>query len=301
MQVMPLAEVAALPVHYLADLFPMLKAGAGSHDVDGDPTLTDLAESILANGVRQPLVLWQGQLLDGRNRLAAAKLAGVADVPVTEFEGTDDEADQFVLDANLDRRNLTPAQRAEIAVSFWESEPRRNRWDASPPSAEGVDTAVGIAERLAARFRVGKSTIERLLKVHRTLTQTDSDGNLTPQAERAAAALRQVKAGTMGAREAAEAVSLKLADGLAARPGNVDLPNPKLSPFDRVENAAGRALDAVATFLEQVQAFDFTTDPFATGPIQVMADRVYSKLALVYERLDFETLPDDEYDLPADA
>jgi ParB-like chromosome segregation protein Spo0J len=62
------AEAAAIEVHPLAALFPMMS----------DDELADLAEDIKANGRIHPIVLdADGVLIDGRNRLRACELAAI--------------------------------------------------------------------------------------------------------------------------------------------------------------------------------------------------------------------------------
>jgi hypothetical protein len=43
-----------------------------------DAELRELADDIKLRGLLHPVVLYQGQVLDGRNRLAACEIAGVA-------------------------------------------------------------------------------------------------------------------------------------------------------------------------------------------------------------------------------
>jgi ParB-like chromosome segregation protein Spo0J len=63
-------------VHPLADLFPMMEPD----------DLAALADDIKANGLQQPIVVDDaGVLIDGRNRLAACKRAGVE--PIYGSEG----------------------------------------------------------------------------------------------------------------------------------------------------------------------------------------------------------------------
>ena len=66
---MPIADIRfrALPFHPLADLFPLL---------EGDD-FAELVADVQAHGVREPVWLYQGQILDGRNRVRAAEAAGV--------------------------------------------------------------------------------------------------------------------------------------------------------------------------------------------------------------------------------
>jgi len=97
-------------VHPLADVFPMLDQAS----VDA------LGADIKANGLRDPLALdWLGRLVDGRNRLAACRLAGVYPTYVTLPELKDDVAvASFIASKNLQRRDLTQGQKAHLAVAL---------------------------------------------------------------------------------------------------------------------------------------------------------------------------------------
>ena len=78
--------------------------------------LARLTEDIRQSGfdAQQPVVLYQGDILDGWNRHLACKQLGVK-YPTREFRGTDTEAIQFVLRSNK-RRNLYSSQWACIAA-----------------------------------------------------------------------------------------------------------------------------------------------------------------------------------------
>lgn len=93
-----------LEVHPVADLFPML----------APDELRALTADIAGRGLLQPIVLdAEGRILDGRNRLAACELAGVA--PTFEkYEG--DDPDGYAVLVNIARRHLTKGQRAMIAA-----------------------------------------------------------------------------------------------------------------------------------------------------------------------------------------
>lgn len=73
-----------------------------------------LVDDIRANGLRQPIVLHGGMILDGGNRYRACLEAGIEPV-FTEF--VLGNAVSFVLSANLHRRHLSAGQQAAIVAS----------------------------------------------------------------------------------------------------------------------------------------------------------------------------------------
>lgn len=96
--------------HPLAELFPMIDV------VD----LQQLADDIKTRGQEEPIVIYEGKVLDGRNRLKACELAEVEPLTI-DYEGSDPLG--FVLSHNLHRRHLTNTQRAMVAahVVDWEN------------------------------------------------------------------------------------------------------------------------------------------------------------------------------------
>src|ERR1700751_2486543 len=95
-----------LEVHPYAARFPLMN----------DEELQDLAEDIKANGLKNPLVRDNdGTLIDGRNRLAACKIAEVEPSSVELNSGQDPVA--FIVSANINRRHLTAGQKA-MAKAF---------------------------------------------------------------------------------------------------------------------------------------------------------------------------------------
>lgn len=106
----PLGDLA---VHPLAAIFPML----------GDDELNELAADIKENGLLHPIVRTSDgkQIVDGRNRYAACRRAGVE----PRFEDrirNDHEARALILSANITRRHLDKGQQA-IAVAILYPDP----------------------------------------------------------------------------------------------------------------------------------------------------------------------------------
>jgi ParB family transcriptional regulator, chromosome partitioning protein len=81
--------------------------------------LAELAQSIRANGIIQPLVVRKVgdryQLVAGERRWRAGKLAGLADVPVVVQEIPDERLLEITLIENIQREDLNPI---ETAVAF---------------------------------------------------------------------------------------------------------------------------------------------------------------------------------------
>ena len=73
-----------------------------------------LVDDIRQNGLREPIVVHEGMILDGGNRYRACMQAGVEPI-FREFDG--DSIASFVLSANLHRRHMTPGQQAAIVAS----------------------------------------------------------------------------------------------------------------------------------------------------------------------------------------
>lgn len=90
-------------IHPLAEIFPLM----GGREFDA------LVEDIKEHGLREPITLFEGKVLDGRNRIRACAAAGIEPACVP-FDGDDPLG--FVFSRNLHRRHLNEAQRAMIAA-----------------------------------------------------------------------------------------------------------------------------------------------------------------------------------------
>ncbi len=111
----------------------------------------ELVQSMLTRGYdpEHPIVIYEGDILDGWHRYLAAKKANVTP-QVKEFTGTREEAQAFVWSENMARRQMDKRQKmaALVLVNAWRG-----------PNEQLSDTEIAVRSglsgsgRLAAQFR----------------------------------------------------------------------------------------------------------------------------------------------------
>ena len=101
--------------HPLANMFPMIEGNA----------FEELKRDIAAQGILEPIRLYQGMILDGRNRYSAAKAGGHAFTldDFVEWEGSLAEAEAWVISTNLHRRQLTTKQKQDLITNMVRKNP----------------------------------------------------------------------------------------------------------------------------------------------------------------------------------
>jgi N6-adenosine-specific RNA methylase IME4 len=165
-----------LEFHQLANIFPL---------IEGE-TFDSLVADIAMHGVREPIWVYEGKILDGRNRWRASQLAGV-ECPKRDYVGSD--ALSFVLSLNLKRRHMSAGELAFVALEIekYEAKQAKLRQGARTDIKEFLPecfgqqardkaaSAVGVSPRyvqdakkieknaphLAAEVRAGKKTIQQ--------------------------------------------------------------------------------------------------------------------------------------------
>ena len=175
--------VSADIAHPAADLFPMMD----------DDALTALENDIKLNGQTHPVIMWRGQIVDGRNRNLACIRAGIKPrTKAVEF-ADDAEAIRFIISTNIHRRHLTESQRAMISNELAKLEPgdRDAQICASPTltqqqaadlmqvSRRSVQAAAKVqrdAPDLAAKVKSGEIKVSKAASMARERTKpTDPD------------------------------------------------------------------------------------------------------------------------------
>lgn len=159
-----------LELHPLCTLFPRLTG----------VEFSALVDDIESNGLRQPITLLDGMVLDGGNRYRACIEAGVEPV-FTEFVGGSPVA--FVLSANLHRRHLSPGQQAAIVASAQD-------WSMAQPASRpekagnvaGLSTVADRAAQSGASERTQRMA-DKVAKADPTLARQVAHGEVSlPQA-----------------------------------------------------------------------------------------------------------------------
>jgi len=149
-----------LAFHPYANVFPLLEGEAFEH----------LVESIRSQGLLHAIVLHDGQVLDGRNRLRACRAAGVKPRFET-YAGSDALA--FATSVNVARRHLDESQRAMCGARMKAmlSEGAKLRKGGRPkaghekPSADLRGVSGKASEEAATMVNVSARSIELAVKV----------------------------------------------------------------------------------------------------------------------------------------
>ncbi|MGH9811514.1 MAG: MT-A70 family methyltransferase [Candidatus Acidiferrales bacterium] len=154
-------RICGYPVHPAAQLFPVMP----------EEELRELAADISQRGQIYPVVLHEGKVLDGRNRLIACELAGRMPF-TTEWDGKGGASvTAYVLACNVKRRHLNRSQLAMVAAEalpLFEAEAKErqlanlNRGKKKPASAAPGRGRRGKAAAAAA-YSVGAAgrSVER--------------------------------------------------------------------------------------------------------------------------------------------
>lgn len=131
--------------HPLSEIFPLIE----------DHNLEKMVEDIERNGLQNPIVLYEGKILDGRNRYKACQIAGL-DPIFSEHQG---DPLSFVLSANLHRRHLTESQRAMIAGKI------SNLVNGQKTSSANLQSTAISQSEAAAKMKVSTRSVASAKKI----------------------------------------------------------------------------------------------------------------------------------------
>lgn len=96
-----------LPAHAATSIFPAM----------GEAEYQELKADIAKNGLRQPILVYRNQVIDGRERLRACNELGIPPQYKT-VDVTEKTVAEYIVSMNLKRRHLNDSQRAMVANSL---------------------------------------------------------------------------------------------------------------------------------------------------------------------------------------
>ena len=185
-----------LKPHPLAELMPAMSADE----------FTALTADIKRHGVREPVVVFENMILDGRHRLKACDELCI-DPPSRVFEGTAEEAKAFVLSANVHRRHLTLGQRKALVVDELQRDPEQ--------SNRQIAATARVDDKTVAAAR---AKLEHGAEIPHHETRTGKDGVKQPATKPTKPKAAPTKPRRPPTTKAAPVVSLtELIDGYRTR------------------------------------------------------------------------------------
>ncbi len=148
------------PKHYdfhpICRLFPRMT----------DEELQELADDISIKGLLHDIVLYEGKILDGRNRYLACPMADV-EPRFTEWDGEGSPL-EWVISENMVRRHLTSSQKAVLAMELLpmlEKEAKERQRDAGRLAKKCANRETnGKASQVAARIAKTNTTYVEVVK-----------------------------------------------------------------------------------------------------------------------------------------
>lgn len=240
--------------HEYAEIYRMLS----------EEEIAALAQDISEQGQLIPIVLYQGQILDGRNRFLACQKAGVT----PEFrEYTGDDPIGQIAALNDHRRHDSPAERALVGArmaNLRKGGDRGNQYTGGKPpqgeiatepavsierAAELTGTSITQIARAREVIRKGKPEIESLARENKVSLRVAATIASLPSDEQDAL----VDKGAQAMKEKAR--SIRRAE--ESKPDKIKRGNPKKEPPPSIIQANGMAIVATAiSIMDRISVTD---------------------------------------------
>lgn len=241
-----------MEAHEYANIFPMLSP----------EKLSELADDIKENGLLDPIIRYQGKILDGRNRLLACEQSGIRP-RFDEFGGDDDAALSFVMSKNLKRRHLTTGEAAMIGARYATLKHGTNQYkvdrSADRPSTSNAEAAamVEVSEKSIRRakkvIKDGVPALEEMVKANKIKVRTAATIAALPKAEQDELCARGVDALKKKASEIQAEDKKKKADSKASQSDATPRPSsrrreppPSTTQIDYGEQIAMQAISMIS-------------------------------------------------------
>lgn len=134
-----------------------------------DDKMQDLVESVRENGVITPVLIRpaennQYEMISGHRRMHASKLAGLSNIPAIVREMTDDEAVIAMVDANIQREELLPSEKA-FAYKMKLSAMKRQAGRPGKNNSSQNGTNLRSDQVLAEEVGISRNQIQRYIRL----------------------------------------------------------------------------------------------------------------------------------------
>lgn len=169
--------------HPYSEVFPLIE-GAPFDELVGD---------IKANGLREKIWLYDGKILDGRNRFLACRQAKVAPA-YRKYAGKDPLA--FVISLNIRRRHLNESQRAMAAARIATIHKGGNQHSEGVPigtSSEMVNASERSTKRARKVIEEGSKALQQAVDAGDVSVSRASSVVDLPKSEQLAAATKKLE------------------------------------------------------------------------------------------------------------
>ena len=137
-----------------------------------DEKMQDLIDSIQENGVLTPVLIRPDnhdgyEMISGHRRMHAAQLAGLVTIPAIVREMTDDDAVIAMVDANIQREELLPSEKAFAYKMKLEAMKRQAGRPSKNNSGQNDQNLSGLVSRDVLAQQVGESSkqIQRFIRL----------------------------------------------------------------------------------------------------------------------------------------
>lgn len=246
---LPFEVEAEIPIHPVANIFPMMN----------DEEYNALLEDIEQNGQHEPIWVYEGKIIDGRNRYKACRELGITP-EMREWDGHGSLV-AFVVSLNLKRRHLSSGQKAviaievekQLAVEAKQRQGARNdivqKFDQSSAGRAAVQAAT-----ITGTNRQYVSDAKKIAEQAPELLDDILDGSLSlpeaktlaklPEPQRASA-LQHME--TKAARDVHHAAKLARAEARAAAPAPMIPPSITLEHADSTEHIKDNSINLILT------------------------------------------------------
>lgn len=135
-----------------------------------DEKMQELVESIKTNGILTPVLVRPGQrdeyeMVSGHRRMHAAKLAGLHTVPAIIRDMDDDTAVVMMVDANIQREELLPSEKAFAFKMKMDAMRRQGARSDLKSTSNQIDWKLETADIISEQVGTSKAQVRRYIRL----------------------------------------------------------------------------------------------------------------------------------------